>query len=95
MFWTGRAGLLLLVLIADVGVGSPLAATGTDDGVDEAPVVEDPLLGATPRSLLLLGLLDLGRLTLDLTGTRKTSVNLTCGRKHADVSDYAISGVCH
>lgn len=69
--------LLLLVLIADVGVGSPLTATRANDGTDEAPVVEDPLLGATLGGLLLLGGLHLGRLTLDLTGTRKTSVNLT------------------
>lgn len=55
------------------------AATTTEGGhhIHEAPVVLDATLGTAGLLLLLLLLLDLGRLALDLTGTRQRTVHLT------------------
>ena len=52
-----------------------LAADARDD-VHEAPVVEHALLRAARRELLLLLLLDLGRLALDFTRARERAVDL-------------------
>ncbi|CAE8651736.1 unnamed protein product [Polarella glacialis] len=57
-----------------VGVGSALGPTL--DNADKAAVVHEALLGAASHLLLLLGLGNLWRLVLHLTGTRQTSVNL-------------------
>merc|ERR1719188_1205809 len=43
----------------------------------EAPVVDETLLGTPSQGLLLVCLLDLGRLVLHLTSTSQTSVHLT------------------
>lgn len=67
-----------------IGVGS---ATTTESGHDvhEAPVVLDATLCTASLLLLLLRLVHLGRLALDLAGTRQGSVHLTTEQRHNQV----------
>lgn len=74
-----------------VGVGS-LAASESSDDVDEATVELDPPLATTGLLLLLFGLLDLGGLSLDLTGTSQRSVHLTSDQQHVVVQLHGGQG---
>ena len=57
-------------------VGAPLLAAGLIDDRDKALHVKHPLVRTADRLLRLGGLLDLGSLSLHLTSTRETTVNL-------------------
>ena len=64
--------------LVGVGVGSNSLASHTGHNIDVTAVVLHALLGPSPRLLLdILLLLDLGGLSLNLTGTCERSVNLS------------------
>jgi hypothetical protein len=64
-----------------VGVVRLLLARADND-VHKAAVVKEALVGSATGLLLLVGLLDLGGLRLDLTGTCEGTVDFACdGRK--------------
>lgn len=72
-------------LFLGLGVRTNLLATRGGDNVDEASVVLKSLLSASSGSLLLLGLLLLGGLVSDLTGTGKRTVDLTTSQSENQV----------
>lgn len=59
------------------GVGVGLSLTVDQGDVDESLGVQQSLVSSSLRLLRLLGLLDLGGLRLNLTGTSQRSVNFS------------------
>lgn len=68
-----------------VGVVRLLLARADND-VHKAAVVKEALVGSATGLLLLVGLLDLGGLRLDLTGTCEGTVDFACDEKNKGAS---------